>query len=363
MIRLYKMYNLIFFVFMLLSACSNRKSAEISIRWNNKQATGISIPKNLLDNTSADSIKELLKVQLINGADSTAMLGEYYINSQEIIFEPLIPFSRGLSFAVLFRDKRIGEIEIPKADPAEAPMLLSIYPTNDTLPENLLKIYLQFSQPMRQGESQKYIALIKNDHDTLSEIFLNLQPELWNEDRTTLTIWLDPGRIKRDLQPNKRLGNPLIKGEHYKFAVSDQWKDVQGLQLKQEYTRKFFVSSRDSISPDPDQWILKISGSGSVNPIEADLRESLDYFLLKESISIVNEKGNSVDGLLSISNEEKKYRFVPVEQWTAGRYILRVETRLEDLAGNNINRLFDRDITNKKISGSKAIFERYFQIK
>ena len=77
------------------------------------------------------------------------------------------------------------------------------------MPENLLKIYLRFSHPMREGQSDKYISLIKNGKDTLPDVFLNLQPELWNEDRTVLTVWLDPGRIKRDLQPNLKLGNPL----------------------------------------------------------------------------------------------------------------------------------------------------------
>ena len=39
--------------------------------------------------------------------------------------------------------------------------------------------------------------------------FLDLQPELWNAEGTVLTLWLDPGRIKRDLIPNKELGIPL----------------------------------------------------------------------------------------------------------------------------------------------------------
>jgi hypothetical protein len=216
---------------------------------------------------------------------------------------------------------------------------------------------------MREGESQKHIALIKNDHDTLQGIFLNLQPELWNEERTVLTIWLDPGRIKRDLIPNKRLGNPLKQGDHYKLTISDRWEDIQGLPLKKTYTRRVFITGRDSLSPDPDQWVINIPAAGSVKPLEADFGESLDFFLLQESISIINEKGNAVKGTARISDEEKKYRFVPSGNWITGDYTLRIETRLEDLAGNNINRVFDRDLTDKKVPGTNAITELNFQIK
>jgi hypothetical protein len=357
------MYNLIFFVLILLVACNNQESNEIRILWNNKQAAGISIPKKLVGNTSADSIGQFLKVGLAKDSNAIPIFGEYNIQATEIVFKPLIPFSRGLHYSVLFKNKRIGEVEIPSSRRSGAPTLLAIYPTRDTLPENLLKIYLQFSQPMREGESQKHIALIKNDRDTLHDIFLNLQPELWNHDRTVLTIWLDPGRIKRDLQPNKRLGNPLKQGEWYKLAVSDKWEDIQGLRLRQAYTRKFFVSSRDSISPDPGKWLLGIPPGGSVKPFEADLRESLDYFLLKETVSVIDEKGLPVKGNVQISDKEKRYLFIPVQNWAPGNYTLEVETRLEDLAGNNINRVFDRDINSKKTPGSKAIFKRQFHIK
>jgi len=362
MIRLCKMYNLIFFVLISLYSCGNKNATEISIVWSKEQATGVTIPTKLLNAVSPDSVKQTLKIEL-NGANHTAILGEFSISGQHVIFEPLIPFSRGLRYVIFLRNKPIGEIEIPLANPAGAPTLLSIYPSRDTLPENLLKIYLQFSNPMQEGQSEKYIVLVKNSQDTLHGIFLNLQPELWNEDRTTLTVWLDPGRIKRDLIPNKRLGNPLKKGELYKLGISSEWKDIQGRQLKQAYIKTFFVGSRDSISPDPDKWILKIPRSGAMVPLQIDLNEPLDYFLLKEAISIINEKGNSVPGMVRISDEEKKYQFIPAERWSAGNYTLRVETRLEDLAGNNINRVFDRDLTDKRIPGSKAIFERQFQIK
>ena len=65
---------------------------------------------------------------------------------------------------------------------------------------------------MQEGQALENITVIKNGKDTIPSIFLDLQPELWNKERTILTLWLDPGRIKRDLQPNKKLGLPLELG-------------------------------------------------------------------------------------------------------------------------------------------------------
>ena len=55
---------------------------------------------------------------------------------------------------------------------------------------------------MEEGRSTRYVVLVKEGVDTLKGTFLDLQPELWNDDATELTLWLDPGRIKLDLIPN-----------------------------------------------------------------------------------------------------------------------------------------------------------------
>ena len=357
------MHNLIFFVLILFSACNNKHKDVIKILWHNNQAKGILIPQALAGDISADSISRYILIRSAADSSSTTILGNYKISSEGILFEPLIPFSRGSTYEVFSRDKRISLVQIPLANASDAPVLVSVYPTKDTVPENMLKIYLQFSKPMREGESAKYISLIKNDRDTLHDVFLDLQPELWNEERTVITIWLDPGRIKRDLQPNRRLGNPLKKGEHYKLAISGQWQDVQGLRLKKEFAKKIFVGLRDSISPDPGQWDLNIPEKGTIKPLEINLKEPLDYFLLKETISITNENGNPVKGKVAILNKEIMIRFTPSSPWISGNYTLVIETRLEDLAGNNINRPFDRDIKNSKTPGTKTVFERLFTVK
>ena len=259
------MCSLIFFVFAVTFSCNEKqKKGKITILWENKKATGIAISGTQIQRINPDSVASIIKVTLLNDKNPVAILGEYEIKNEEIVFKPLIPFTRGLHYGISIHNQPTGSFQVPNANVADAPALHGIFPTQDTLPENLLKIYLRFSQPMREGQSDKYVTLIKNNSDTVNGALLNLQPELWNEDRTLLTLWLDPGRIKRDLQPNKLLGAPLEKNGRYQIVISREWKDEQGLNLIKNYSKRFVTTVRDGLSPNPKNWKLRMPQSNTL---------------------------------------------------------------------------------------------------
>lgn len=351
-IRLRLLRNLIFFSLFLLSACA-KKTEAIRLIWNKEQVIGISIPKNSIGSIS-DSLDRQLMIRLVKDGDPIAMFGNYKIDHDEIIFEPLVPFTRGLRYQVLINHRVVQELFIPPIGPKDAPSLLAIYPTEDTVPENLLKMYLQFSKPMREGQSVSYLTLLRNNYDTVQGAFLDLQPELWNEDRTMLTVWLDPGRIKRGLHPNKLYGAPLQKGANYTLAVSNQWKDVEGATLAMGIYKNFSVTLRDSLSPDPQTWTIHNPKTGTTHALQIALKSPLDYSLLKTTLHIVNAAEQIIPGDWQIENQEREVSFIPKTQWVSGVYQLQIETRLEDLAGNNLNRAFDRDVKARVQSTSTA---------
>jgi hypothetical protein len=97
-----------------------------------------------------------------------------------------------------------------------------------------------------------------------------------------------------------------------------------------------------------------------VEPVLINTREPLDYFLLVETIKIVDENGNIIPGSLKISNEETRLSFIPNKEWRPGNYRLQVASYLEDLAGNNLNKIFDRDITAKQVTEDKSNYEKPF---
>lgn len=342
-IRLGLPLSLIFFA-LLFARCS-QSGKEINLQWTKKQATGIVVPKSLLADGSEGEQKNSLQVRL--SQSNLSILGEYASLEDAVVFKPLIPLSPGKRYDVFFKQKSIGSVTVPFPDARDAPELVAIYPSADTLPENLLKIYLQFSSPMREGEALRHLHLLNEKGDTIPAIFLDLQPELWNEERTTLTVWLDPGRIKRDLIPNQRMGNPLQKGKRYTLEIDSAWKNTQGLSLKTTITKNIVVGERDAVLPQPDRWTVTLPKAATLEPLRLVFGEPLDYFLLEETIQVLSAKGEVINGKITVLKNETGLVFTPLAPWKPGSYRIKIATYLEDLAGNNLNRPFDRDVLHQ----------------
>ena len=109
-----------------------------------------------------------------------------------------------------------------------------VYPTADSLPMNLLRMYVQFSAPMTVGDdAEKHIHLLDEKGAIVDKAFLIAAggQELWDPDHTRLTIFFDPGRIKRDLTPHEALGLPLREGRSYSLTIDSSLRDAHGLSL------------------------------------------------------------------------------------------------------------------------------------
>ena len=355
------MLNLLFFVLLLAVVGCRFEPNHPKIIFKEGKAVAVNIPEKMFSEVAPDSINKYVKIRLAHTDNASDILGEYK-SDNGLLFTPLIPFSQGTDYEIRVMNQTAGHFSIPVADTTDKPKLIAAYPTQDTLPENLLKIYLQFSHSMREGQSDRYIQLIKNGTDTLDDVFLNLQPELWNEDRTVLTVWLDPGRIKRALQPNIRLGNPLQKNTAYQLIVSAQWQDTQGRSLQKDFSKKWMAGIRDSLSPDPEQWKIAFPKALTREPLVLSFGEALDHYLLLETLHIITKEGIRIKGKFETGENDRSCRFIPAEEWAAGNYVLMIASRLEDLAGNNLNRPFDRDITKTQKPSTQDQYRKYFSI-
>ena len=181
----------------LLAGCRREeRKDEITVLWDDVNAVGIVIPIRLLDAVDKNSLRNQFTIK-VDGNFNQPVLGEWIIDNNQLIFHPLVPFTSGIKYEVFRVQQPIGTFVIEEKE-GNPPEITAIYPTNDTLPENLLKMYFEFSHQMSEGAAIRNISVLyKNTGDTIAGTFLDLQPELWNEDNTLLTLWLDPGRIKR----------------------------------------------------------------------------------------------------------------------------------------------------------------------
>ena len=67
--------------------------------------------------------------------------------------------------------------------------------------------------------------------------------------------------------------------------------------------------------------------------------------LLDRCLRVVGPDGRAVDGPSAVGDEERSWRLTPDHPWVAGDHQLVVDPVLEDLAGNSVRRVFDRDLT------------------
>lgn len=349
-----------------LIACRDNSDGEIILGWEKDWVKTIMIPEELVDRKAPDELNGHLRISLAqDGAPS--IIGEMRQVDDYVVFTPAIPFTRGLKYWVSYEGRRLKEIVIPAAPGKAAPTVTAIYPMEDSLPENLLKIYIGFSQQMQEGVSARHIYLVKNGTDTLKNVFLDLQPELWNQDRTMLTLWLNPGRIKRDLIPNREEGPPLIAGERYEILIKPGWHDAFGDSLRVDFKKEFVTVARDTTSPDFSKWKVTIPVAGSTDPLIVHFAEPLDYLVAKNALFIANDAKHELPGNIELTDSERTWRFTPFAPWKKGQYELRIEPRVEDLAGNNMERLFDVDLEKQSLNGefvsSSGIYSRGFEVK
>lgn len=309
---------------------------------DNERAVAVRIGHSLIPSpVVADSVEVYL------ADEENPVLGEVIDEQDGVLFTPVVPFTGGLQYELRYGSRRVSIFEIPLDTTLSDPELLSVYPTADTVPENLLKMYFTFSEPMMEGSSVKHIYLLRDGRDTLRDTFLDLQPELWNAGSTVLTLWLDPGRVKRDLIPNKTLGQPIERYVRYTLVVSKGWRSRQGAHTQGDFSKSFYATGRDEAIPNAGRWTLDVPASMTTDSLFINFDEPMDFKLMTDAIHVLDGERRLVEGLSIPGPHEMSLCFIPFEPWKKGSYALMVEPRLEDLAGNNLSRPFDRDILSE----------------
>ncbi|PHN04262.1 Ig-like domain-containing protein [Flavilitoribacter nigricans] len=296
------------------------------------------------------------------GANMPDILGTYTMEEEAILFQPAFPFRESLTYTAFWDGKHAYIFTIPVTTPPTE--LTKIYPSGGELPANLLKVYLHFSAPMGEGRAYDNLQLVSAAGDTIYQPFVPLQPELWSEDRTRLTLWLDPGRVKRGLLSHETHGVVLQEGGDYTLTIDKHWTDAAGQPLGKNYRKDFRVVGPDYRKPEPARWTYELPGAGTTEPVMIDFGESMDQALASRSLSLQVASGEPVDGAISVEAEESRWYFYPRDPWPEGDFTIVVDSNLEDLAGNNLNRPFDREIVEgEKIQVAQDFYTINFKIK
>ena len=306
-----------------------------------------------------ESLANLLAVYVMEkgvenlAADLPSLLGEHQVDEDTLRFTPRFPLLAGTRYRAVLRPevlegknvnpKNAVTLDIAIASPkrTDATVVTQIYPSSDKLPENQLRFYLHFSQPMSKGEAYTHLKLLDQNGKAVELPFLELGEELWDASGTRLTLLIDPGRIKRGLKPREDVGPVLEAGHSYTLQVDASWKDASGEPLKAAYSKKFAVEKPVEVGIDTAAWKIEPPAPNSKQPVVVKFSSPLDHALLQRTIVVLNNSGKLVTGEIAITHEERQWEFTPEQPWESGEYSLEVDKVLEDSAGNRIGRAFE----------------------
>ena len=301
----------------------------------------------------------VLPTELVDaGVDYRAIqpiAGKFEIGQDAICFIPRFAFVGGLSYSLLVEspiEKRpvdgleVWTIHRPAPEVTPKTGVVAVYPSTDELPVNQLKLYVHFSSPMSEGWAARAVHVRRADNDEpLEGVFLAMEPELWDRERRRLTLLLDPGRIKRGLLPNAEAGYPLIEGVPVIATVDTEFRDAAGRPLKAGEERRYEIGPPVRTRVNPLDWRYNCPTVGSKDHLTVEFDRPLDQALLEHSLWVHDPAGVALDGRGTVASGERCWRFEPQSSWAEGRHLVIVDPRLEDLAGNSLIRVFDRDLT------------------
>lgn len=201
----------------MISSAAFADDITLSLPQNAEAAVALALPDWLADEPS-----KVLQVFVGTGEGccdtKTPIAGRYTHENNVLSFTPAFGFSAGQNYVARVQEAEDEEL-IPFRIPVEAAIIpaavTEIYPSGDTLPENTLRFYIHFTVPMQPQVAFDYIKLRDASGAVDEATFMRFKQELWNEDRTRLTVLIDPGRIKREVATNVELGPALLASQQY----------------------------------------------------------------------------------------------------------------------------------------------------
>lgn len=290
--------------------------------------------------------------------------GKYDVFETAVSFTPRFPFAAGIVYRATFHTDQLAhnpnEVYLPATDPAslalefsfetithEQPRVASVFPSSDTLPENLLKFHIAFNVPMKAGEVYDHVKLLDEKGNQIEKAFLVVDQEFWDEKMTMVTILLDPGRLKRGLRGHLEMKAPLQSEQRFFLVVDKGWQNIDGTTMERDFVKSFYCTDADRKSP-TESTLRLVTPKSPNDPLAFIFGESMDAVTSASHVRIIDSQNNQIEGTTELLPQEKGFIFKPKKNWSHETYTVLINPLIEDLAGNNFNRVFDRDL---KIDG------------
>jgi hypothetical protein len=318
--------------------------------------------------------QSLLRITVIDaGTDPLPPVqGRYAATDSSLTFTPLFPFDPGRGYQVAFDPARLPRprplavvtsvVRLNAIERKPTATVTAVYPSTDVLPENTLRLYIEFSEAMGNTGALNVVRLLDERGREVPIPFLPVQADFWNADHTRYTLFFDPGRVKQGILPNEQLGRPLHAGRRYTLEISADWRDAHGQPLVAAYRHLFRVGPADEQPLTPTNWRIAPPAARTRDPLVVTFPAPLDHGLLARAVGVEGSGGRTIEGDITLEAADAQWVFRPRAAWEPGEYRLVALSILEDPAGNRIGRAFEVEMTRATGAATPDAYRIPFKI-
>jgi hypothetical protein len=218
------------------------------------------------------------------------------------------------------------------------PRPVAIWPAASSLPANILRFYVEFSSPAEADFERENLSLRTASGELVPDAFLILNEELWSADGRRLTIFMEPGRIKRGMGATTEHEPALVAGRSYRLEVST----AGGVLIKE-----FEVLPAVTKPIAEGEWALSVPAAGSRKPLSIAFGRVMDNAILDGEFDVRDPDGERVKGVRQLL-DGRTLRLVPDSPWKRGHHQLLASPLLEDVCGNRVGEALDHRVGERQ---------------
>jgi hypothetical protein len=222
--------------------------------------------------------------------------------------------------------------------------MLKVFPRVDEVPENLLRIHLQFREPPDVVAFNGAVQLLGCDRSPIRDAFVHFaEGGLWEPEGRVVSLLLHPGRLKSGLAMGRRLGSILQAGcEHaVRLDLATLFETTGPAPSVFEHRFRVGPAWRDPLP------MGTVGGDlptvGSTRPLRVRFSRALDAGSAAGAFTLLNPSGAHTPIRPTFAALDRTICLKPKTRWSAGTYRLLIDQSLEDLAGNRMDEPFQRE--------------------
>ena len=215
------------------------------------------------------------------------------------------------------------------------------------LPENLLKLYLQFSAPMGRGDAYATSDLRAPRARTWTSRSWNWRGTLGPErDAFDRPVRPRPDQDRAETARGARPGPPR-GARPIPWSSTRGWRDAEGRPLAVRFCKAFRAGPPDETPPDPSTWAIDAPGPGTSDPLTLTSPSRSTAPSSAACATIYDADGHVIPGGVAVEDGETALA-IHAGSSLGRRGVSPLRGRdLEDLAGNSIGRVFEVDVFEK----------------